>query len=1278
MVKAFDFGFEEEPIKQKSFDFGFEEEPIKQKSFDFGFEEEPQFDFGFEEETEGTVSTSTPGYVPSETEKAKYGFAKEPWIGGSAWRLIQATTGMGVEGDTFAERRENAWNRHMDEVYEKYPWAKGGDFDMDAAVIGGEVSSIMADPLLWIPWIGWGGKVYKTGQVGSKAYQTATTAGKTAAQLKRAAAVGGFSGAVAGADMGLRLLDKDGRIDPKTWATTTGIATAFGGALPLVGAGTSKALEKLLPNYFKGGDKVAEEVLSSSVDEIVKRNAKAGISTETIKEIASNPIIAAGRESLHSAQLRFNQLKQLELSLSDVIKLDKVNTKLDKIISKGGKIKQIIPGEQAAKLRQERLKLQKILNSDKKFEELTDIKLQSDRQIADKLRQQISDEWDSITYSSGKILADIQEELYKKGGAAVFTDRVLKSVAASITYPAFFGLTGGIMGAVSSDDDVTVQNWAMSGAAIGLAYRFGLQRKIIPKQVSDDVFGYQFRNWLNLGMRRTKIFLGMTLGTKLEARGPVMEKLSKLMFPSFRGGNFNNVQSQAELRGYEKKQVIFGQVFKGNFDLVKNKDAQEIAIAISNGAKLKDNIYFKDGRVLKLSDIKADNRDLYRSAIQISRGSDMFFKELYDDAASVGFKLAPEVKKYFRRIYDLKAVTENKEQFIEDVAQAIRKQSLRNVEKGTVKKATSLNAARKKAEGIFNNIKSNDFQQILDPKKMMAGKDFVKTFDLPLSDSLIKKRVITGDYDLVDGPLAKYFVNDVTSVLNDTINKSYKSIEFARIFGAKGERLNYLLKELDDQYRNSGFAKLMEGKNISAPHQDDLKHLAYSVNAMFGRHGSTVYNQQANTVAAWVSALTNMRLMGTVSLANLGDILQTFQNSTSFKSWVQGTYASFRTPKLPFTERGLPDMNKMSPADLMYIHQDQLLRKSLQRTGAGAFGPEQGVTPQALEWAQLSNEKFFKLVGLEDVTLFSRKYAFNVGAVDGLNIAKELAKMYTGSGKSFGQLFTERSFTGNKFRDLLKRAQSYNLLDVKGGVPTNFDEVIKHGSFKSYKEAMQDKLGVRYLQRTGQTVMNRDAIIPNVGNRMLFTQSKNPFIKLLGQFSSWAQAKSAQTNALLQRIEEGDAKLAFKMLAVIPIYTAVHQVRQYIKNGFNPTDTESAVDPLLDGWALTGNNGWLLNQTYSYLNYNSNRPLAIFPGYETVTALPNLGFDIFDTRTSLSQDMMEFFDDVAPTPEFRTIAADFAPDYLGFLDYQKYKEMNRADKTIESNKIFNVKGTGIR
>ena len=313
--------------------------------------------------------------------------------------------------------------------------------------------------------------------------------------------------------------------------------------------------------------------------------------------------------------------------------------------------------------------------------------------------------------------------------------------------------------------------------------------------------------------------------------------------------------------------------------------------------------------------------------------------------------------------------------------------------------------------------------------------------------------------------------------------------------------------------------------------------------------------------------------------------------------------------------------------------------------------------------------------------MFARKYAFNVGAADGLNIAKQLATTLRGSGKSFGQLIDENSFRGKRFRDLINTGHKYNLFNVKKGLPTNLTEVLKFGSFKSYKEAMKDKVGVQYMIRAGQTAMNRDAIIPGVGNRMLFTQSKNPWVKLLGQFSSWAQAKSAQTNALLQRIEEGDAKLAFKMLAVIPIYAAVHQLRQYIKNGFRPEDTEG-VDPLLDGWALTGNNGWLLNTTSSYLKYNKNRPLGIFPGYETIVAPLDFGFDVMDTKTSLNTDLLQFFDNIAPTPEFRGILATIAPDYAGWMDYKKYMAKNRANKDLETKSIFNVKdfsltGTGI-
>ena len=70
-----------------------------------------------------------------------------------------------------------------------------------------------------------------------------------------------------------------------------------------------------------------------------------------------------------------------------------------------------------------------------------------------------------------------------------------------------------------------------------------------------------------------------------------------------------------------------------------------------------------------------------------------------------------------------------------------------------------------------------------------------------------------------------------------------------------------------------------------------------------------------------------------------------------------------------------------------------------------------------------------------------------------------------------------------------------------------------------------------------------------VGNRRLFTQSKNPWIRSLGQFLSWAQAKTAQTNSLIERIEDGDVALALRGLSLTGIYAGV----QYLREGFKPT-----------------------------------------------------------------------------------------------------------------------------
>ena len=88
-------------------------------------------------------------------------------------------------------------------------------------------------------------------------------------------------------------------------------------------------------------------------------------------------------------------------------------------------------------------------------------------------------------------------------------------------------------------------------------------------------------------------------------------------------------------------------------------------------------------------------------------------------------------------------------------------------------------------------------------------------------------------------------------------------------------------------------------------------------------------------------------------------------------------------------------------------------------------------------------------------------------------------------------------------------------------------------------------------------------MIPTVGNRRLFSQSNNPSIKFLGSFLSWAQAKSSQTNSLLRRIEDGDAKLAVMMLASLPIYATIRQLQvainpneEFRKDFGRPFDTK--------------------------------------------------------------------------------------------------------------------------
>ena len=71
-------------------------------------------------------------------------------------------------------------------------------------------------------------------------------------------------------------------------------------------------------------------------------------------------------------------------------------------------------------------------------------------------------------------------------------------------------------------------------------------------------------------------------------------------------------------------------------------------------------------------------------------------------------------------------------------------------------------------------------------------------------------------------------------------------------------------------------------------------------------------------------------------------------------------------------------------------------------------------------------------------------------------------------------------------------------------------------------------------------------------------------------------AKSAQTNKVLQRIENGNAKQLVKMLAVLPIYSGVQSLREIAKYGEVVTDYDANNKKWwAEGGRLSGLFGWL-------------------------------------------------------------------------------------------------------
>ena len=1079
---------------------------------------------------------------PTALRKAQYGAAQETYLLGDIGRLTYAAFSPKTIQQIERERQQK--------IFEEFPEFKDGKYDADAAVLGGRALVMVTDPVyLAMPWAraAQAGRAYK----GYKKYAAAT-----AATSALGATVGGGTTALKKGATGQELTGDDILFGATAGAVLSPVAMG-------VSAGVSKVAGKVAPKFF-GGDKLKEE----AVAELLKKNQVQSLNLsqkqlEQVKKISSLPEIKRLFKELAAEDN--NYLKFILPQQNIIKKINELGLKSDDPKALETLIKNLTSAE--VKLLKE-----------------AGVKKAGPNSVARALNKQIKLGIERQAKKEYDYNVAVIEQIHAIGG---LKSQIGRALAINLTRPIIGAGMGAGAGVLWADSEEGFDNYVAAGASLGLisrALRSGML-KGIPKNTQIGFSTELLKNYINNLARGTNILLSTSQSTKLSARGGVMDEFSTMMFPKFdttvrldAAGRVIKGEG-ARLTGYsqniesstQKAFQTFVRAIYGKEGVLRNTtlQQQEEALAIVRGAK---GTFSKEAQ-----DLAVRIKDFLGS-----------FRTYYNQ---VGIKESEIIANYFPRKINFAIVNkseESKKAFLKDMGKVFQNITKNASEQNPIKIRTKADGtdfnvtkpltpakARKAAEKYLEGQTASFERQLLDKTASQLTDPKSKSkFILPLSEHINKERILQGSYDDVEKIMEKYLINDVGAVLSDLVRNSVKSVEFARKFGAEGQLLKGYFTRLNDQYKKEFGVKSIDDLSLSAKTKldGDKEAIVNAVNSFFGRHGR-VGSQVERNIIATLSTLGNFTMMDKVTIANLGDLVQPMQNSRWFGSWLQGAYRT-----------SLRARNEKGGAQALAIADDNLARTLMKDMFTGA---EQGGYTRYLDLIGQSNEKFFRYIGLEGITSLARRYAFNVGLVDGHKTARALAiKAQQNNAKSLDEL-------QNIDRVTLEDIKHLSTLGIN-----SFDDILKIGSFRNLDDALGDDVAKSILNKIGSKTADRDAIIPTVGNRLLFTQTRNPWFRILGQFSSWAQAKSSQTNALIARAESSEQAQLFRMLGALTVYGGIYNLREFARYGEIKTNYEKNTDEwLAHSMNLSGNLGWLptsvINQT---VGFGSENVLEFFPG----------------------------------------------------------------------------------
>ena len=1132
------------------------------------------------------VSTSTRQYT--DAEKIRYGIDKQNTFFGNVYRVAKAGTQAAFDPDKeFKDYIQYNNQKEQLLLKQKYGDLASGSFEDDTVVQAAAMATMMLDPFYiaayMTPW----------GRAAS-------------ASLK---GVSALSGVTVGLDTMLNNLATTGTVDAKS----VGISAASGAVLGPLTVKAFSAIKTLLPSANNAqiqkiigvveGKKAKE--LGISQPEFKKLQKIAG-DTELLAlnkqlQIAGKNWIApiAEQQKLFNATEKTlqNQIKKIQKGVKDIdgvpfFKQTKVDT--TKELLKTLKIKNKTLGDKTKEfnLKQKELWKQTAVNERK----LTDLVAKRDYTILKKLKEQ-------------------------KG----LTRNLTEAVISASVRPSLGAATGYAFGRLWGDDDTNLNNWMMAGASLGalnkMIQRSGTVFATGEKNFLESII---FNNGTRLAFQKVRELTATTTSTKLKALGGETEKIGMKLFQEI-----DSPVSKFSASGIAERLKL--DYSNRAFALVQGANANEqaAAIRIARGSKEKGT-----PKIQKLAtDIRKYLDDFRKEYTDVGIG---LRKEVIKGKKTITKRIDP-IKDYFPRVWNWDAVKENPEKFKKVLTSIFKSKGNKKPDEAAESFYNSL--SKHNEQGFYDEKAVQSLvNDLLNKKRIPLNRGLIR--NLPLSDHIENERLLTGSYAQVEKVLSKngYLIDDIPSIFTKLINSSADSIGFAKQFGAKGQLLNGYIQRIVNKYSGNPNAESLASKEI--------KLVMDSIDGFFGRYGQARQGL-VKSGAGILSTISNLNMLDRVTIASLGDVVQPFTNSNNFLSFIKGLSQTALTAA---RETGLA--KNLGLAQRKEINQ-ALLKTLTPLDDASSAANIMGAIPRSRGEAlkknislRGANELGFKVLGLQWLTGFARRYAYNVGAVDAYTSANKLVKFVNS-------------------RNSLSSAKGINLVNDVAKYGINTTDALKLGRATNFQEAIKTKFNKRLLNEAGIKASNRDALIPQVDNRLLFTQSRDPMVRLLGQFLSWTMAKSAQTNKILQRIENGDTKQLVKLLAGLPVYGGIQSLREISKYGEIQTDLETQTDKWFsESLKLSGMTGTLPELFLGRLTGpGARQPWYLFaPATSVATSLFEIPKSAIKGDTDKA--LQIFSEKIAPLPTWRKWIGKLFPD-------SEFSTSETIEKPINNRLKFN-------